>query len=86
MRIVGIHDGANSCAALIEDGKVVAVMQEERLTGEKNYSGFPYRAITEVLRLGKCNLADVDFVASWKDHIGEARAYLLPPVPAEPAR
>jgi hypothetical protein len=25
---------------------------------------------------------DVEFVASWKDHIGEARAYLLPPAPA----
>jgi carbamoyltransferase len=69
MRVLGLHDGANAAAALIHDGRVVAVMQEERLTGEKNYSGFPYRSIAEVLRLAGCTLADVDLVAFGSRHM-----------------
>jgi carbamoyltransferase len=70
MRILGIHDGFNSCAALIENGRVVAVVQEERMTGVKNHAGFPYRSIKEVLRLAKCTIAEVDFVAMNGNHIG----------------
>ena len=69
MRILGIHDGANSCAGLVDDGRVVAVMQEERLTGVKNYAGFPHRAIAEVLRMGGCGLSDVEFVALGSQHM-----------------
>ena len=34
MRVLGIHDGHSSSAALIEDGKVIAAIQEERLNPE----------------------------------------------------
>jgi hypothetical protein len=32
MNIVGIHDGHNASAALLRDGELVAVVQEERIT------------------------------------------------------
>ena len=39
--ILGIHDGHNAAAALLEQGRVVAAVQEERLTGNKNQGGVP---------------------------------------------
>lgn len=70
MRVLGIHDGYNSCAALTEDGAVVAVVQEERMTGVKNHAGFPHRSIDAVLRLAGRTRDDVDLVAMNGRHIG----------------
>jgi carbamoyltransferase len=70
MRILGIHDGYNACAALTENGEVVAVVQEERLAGVKNYAGFPYGAVAEVLRLAGRRIDDIDLVAMNGRHIG----------------
>ena len=63
MKILGIHDGHNCSAAIIDDGVIVAAIQEERLTRHKNQGGFPTNAVKEVLSL--CNLAirDIDQVA-----------------------
>jgi carbamoyltransferase len=36
MKILGIQDGHSASAALVEDGVVVAAVQEERLTRRKN--------------------------------------------------
>lgn len=49
MRILGIHDGHNASACLLEDGRVRYVFQEERLTNLKNYVGFPVRSIRRIL-------------------------------------
>lgn len=70
VRILGIHDGYNSCAALIVDGRPIVVVQEERLTGVKNFAGFPHQAVKEVLRLGQCDAAQIDFIALNGQHIG----------------
>lgn len=63
MRILGIHDGHNATAALVQDGKVLAAISEERLVRKKNIDCFPEKAIAECLRIGGCAIADVDFVA-----------------------
>jgi carbamoyltransferase len=47
--ILGIHDGHNASAALLDQGRVVAAVQEERLTGSKNQGGVPRQAIADVL-------------------------------------
>ncbi len=47
--ILGINDGHLSTATLMKDGKIVAAASEERFVREKNYSGFPYKAIKYVL-------------------------------------
>jgi carbamoyltransferase len=63
MRILGIsafyHDSA---AALIEDGRIVAAVQEERFTRKKYDSSFPAQAIAYCLSEPSIRLADVDYV------------------------
>ena len=51
MKILGVHDGHNSSATVVFDGKVVAAVQEERLSRVKNQGGAPIRAVSEVLSL-----------------------------------
>lgn len=61
MNILAIHDGHNASAAFMESGKVVAAIQEERLTRQKNHGGFPEHAIHEVLRIAGYSLKDIDY-------------------------
>src|SRR5262249_3527259 len=63
MKIVGIHDGHNASACLLEDGHIVAAIQEERLCREKNWAGFPSCAVEFVLRKAGRNIADIDVFA-----------------------
>jgi carbamoyltransferase len=63
MRVLGINDGINGTACLLEDGVTRYCIQEERLTNIKNYIGFPKRSIAEILRLAGCTGADLDAVA-----------------------
>ncbi|MCI0439958.1 MAG: carbamoyltransferase [Chloroflexi bacterium] len=63
IRVLGIHDGHGASAALLEDGRLVAAIQEERLTGIKNQGGIPAHAIREVLEQAGLSLSDIDFFA-----------------------
>ncbi len=63
MKILGIHNGHDAGAALIEDGRVLAAVNEERMNRKKMYWGDPVLAIEEVLRISKVNPKDIDFVA-----------------------
>ncbi|MFQ5669011.1 MAG: carbamoyltransferase C-terminal domain-containing protein [Acidobacteriota bacterium] len=51
MRILGITDGQTSGAAVIEDGRILAAINEERMVRLKMARGFPRQAIAEVLAL-----------------------------------
>ena len=59
MRTVAIHDGHNASVAVVEDGRVVAACQEERLTRVKNQGGTPVHALSEVLRLSGTDSFDL---------------------------
>ena len=63
MRILGIsafyHDSA---AAVVEDGRILAAVQEERFTRKKHDSGFPRHAIDYCLREAGVDLEAFDFV------------------------
>lgn len=61
--ILGIHDGHNASAAILEDGRLLYAVQEERLVRQKNYSGFPSRAIQDCLTHVGIRPADVTQVA-----------------------
>ncbi len=63
MKIIGIHDGHNAAACLVEDGHIVAALQEERLRREKNWAGFPSQALEFVLRQGGRRLDQIDVFA-----------------------
>ncbi len=68
MKILGIHDGHNATAALLEDGRVVAAVSEERLVRTKNIDCFPENAIADCLRIAGCSPKDVDVVAFNGEH------------------
>jgi carbamoyltransferase len=63
MRILGIsafyHDSA---AALVEDGRLVAAVQEERFTRRKHDASFPRHAIDYCLDAAGCKLCEVDHI------------------------
>ena len=61
--ILGIHDGHNAAAALLDQGRVVAAVQEERLTGNKNQGGVPRQAIADVLSTSGVAFSEIARVA-----------------------
>jgi len=63
MRILGLATMGASAAAIVENGHVVAAIEEERLTRLKNDGGFPHRAIDCVLQSAGVTLSDIDAVA-----------------------
>src|SRR5438094_4423004 len=64
MSVLGInccsHDTA---AALLQDGRPVAFVEEERFNREKHTKAFPNRAIEYCLREAGIGIRDVDLVA-----------------------
>jgi carbamoyltransferase len=69
MRILGIHDGHNATACLLDDGKLQYVIQEERLTRIKNHSRFPSAAIQMILRLTQLNYKDIASIVVSSNHM-----------------
>jgi carbamoyltransferase len=63
MRILGISDHIISGAALIEDGRVLAAVNEERLVRKKMVMGFPRKSIQAVFELAKLAPDQIDCVA-----------------------
>jgi carbamoyltransferase len=57
---LGINDGHDAGAALVRDGKVLAAVQEERVTNIKHYSGVPAISINEVFRIAKVDPSEID--------------------------
>lgn len=63
MKILGIHDGHNASACLLEDGKIKMVLEEERITRIKNCSGFPKNAINTIFSTYNIKSEDIDYIA-----------------------
>ena len=61
--ILGIHDGHNAAAALLEQGRVVAAVQEERLTRNKNQGGIPRQGIVDILSISGVSCSEISTVA-----------------------
>lgn len=58
--VLGVSESQVSTACLLQDGKVVACVSEERLNRIKSWSGFPALAVEEVLRIAGLEPGDVD--------------------------
>lgn len=70
MIILGLNPGYDSTAALIIDGRIAAIVEEERLSRIKMHLGFPRRAIQEVLRISNIGPAEIDHVTfSFVDYL-----------------
>jgi carbamoyltransferase len=68
MLILGLNMfHADASAAIIQDGKVVFAIAEERLNRIKHYAGFPARAIQACLDAVGATIADVNHVAIGQD-------------------
>lgn len=62
MRVLGLGTEGDGGAVLVEDGRIVAAVNEERLARMKLVVGFPRASIREVLRLGGSRIEDLDAV------------------------
>ncbi len=60
MLVCGINGGHNASAALVQDGRLIGALQEERLTRCKNQSGYPRNAVERLLRHHSVSWSDVD--------------------------
>ena len=63
MKVLGLHIGHDSSAALVVDGRIVADVAEERFTRTKHYCGLPIHAIAYCLQSQGLRMADLDAVA-----------------------
>jgi carbamoyltransferase len=59
--ILGVHDGLDAGAVLIDKGKIITAVNEERFTRRKNDVGFPFNSIKYVLN--NVNPEDIGAVA-----------------------
>jgi len=66
-KIMGIsafyHDSA---ACLIEDGNILAAVQEERFSRKKHDDRFPKNAVRFLLKDSNCNLNDIDKIVFYE--------------------
>ncbi len=71
MNILGLNTFSDSSAALIQDGRVIFALEEERLKRIKHYDGMPWLAIQETLQQTKLSLQDLDIIAvGWNPRKG----------------
>jgi len=63
MIVLGICDSHESHACIVRDGKLEAVIAEERLSRLKSDMGYPRRSIERVLQMASVEPNDIDVVA-----------------------
>ncbi len=88
LNIIGISTGYHdSACALLQDGALVAAVQEERFSRVKNDKSLPTRAFSYCLKEGGITIADVDCVAYYEDPCLKLGRQIwmgfMPNVPAE---
>lgn len=77
MLVLGINaHHADAAAVLMQDGRLVAAVAEERLNRIKHCAGFPTLAVHEVLRIGGVDLRDVTDIAIARDSKANLRSRL----------
>jgi carbamoyltransferase len=68
MRYLSYFHGIDPAAALVDDGRVVAYVEEERLSRVRHAPNlFPLRSIKACLELGKVRLEDIDSIVYGSD-------------------
>lgn len=64
MNILGINAfHGDSSAALVQDGQLIAAVEEERFTRIKHWAGFPQQSIRYCLEAGGIKASEIDHVA-----------------------
>ena len=60
MLILGVHDGHNASACLLNNGKILGMASEERFTNKKNQGGLPIKTIQWLLEDNNIKPDDLD--------------------------
>ena len=80
MIVLGIWDGHNSSASLIEEGKIVSAVNEERFTKRKLEPLFPVNSIKYCLSFSNLKPRDISHIAistsDWSTTISRAMSWL----------
>lgn len=76
MKLLSIHWGTNSTAALLVDGEIIACVSQERFSRIKNDERYPRQAIEAVLEISGLDAADLDAVV-FADLTFDAREVLI---------
>lgn len=63
MYVLGVHCKHDASAALVKDGKLIAMCEEERFTRQKHYFGIPEKSINWILNYANITLEDIDYFA-----------------------
>lgn len=63
MWVLGLNEGHNASAALLKDGKIAFAVQEERLLGKKNFSGYPQKSIDLALKTAGITAEELSIVS-----------------------
>lgn len=81
MYILGLNAyHADSSAAIFNDGKMVAAIEEERFTRIKHWAGFPVESIKFCLKEAGIDLSQLDYITIGRDpgaKLGRKLKYLL---------
>jgi carbamoyltransferase len=78
VKILGVTDHYISGAALVEDGRLIAAVNEERLDRRKMVMGWPRRSIASVLEITGVRPDEIDCVAvasKWGHFLDELRDF-----------
>ncbi len=78
MYILGIWDGHDSGAAVIKGNRVLAAINEERLTRRKLEIRFPYQSVRECLRYLNLQPGDIKHIAVSTFDLSKTMARLFP--------
>jgi carbamoyltransferase len=63
MLVLGIHDGHDAGACLLQDGKLLLHSSEERRRNSKNWAGVPEQSLKELFKRTGVSPSDVDLIA-----------------------
>src|SRR5687768_10489401 len=75
MYILGLTTLGDSAATLIKDGRIIAAVEEERLSRRKHHAGFPYLAVESCLNQAGIDIAQVEHIALyWKPWVLRKKA------------
>src|SRR6516162_2999978 len=78
MNVLGVWDGHDSGAVLLTGGRLVAAVNEERLTRRKLEYRFPVASIRACLKLAGVAAHDVHMVAGCTLEVSKALGRLMP--------
>ena len=61
--ILGIHYGHDAGVAIVQNGKVIAAINEERIRNKKHYNGIPEFSLGEIFKISKIHPSEIDAIS-----------------------